>query len=67
MKDRKHIDHNFHSVAGVMPQGWNSEVLRGGGGKNFSVGICDGAQSTSVLVDFVIVTGCMDFKCKLPH
>ena len=38
-----------------------------GGGKNFSVGICDGAPLTSVLVAFVIVTGCMDFKCKLPH
>ena len=23
MKDRKHIEHKFHSVAGVMPQGWN--------------------------------------------
>ena len=55
MKDRKHIEHNFHSVAGVMG------VLRGA--KNLSVGICDGAPSTSVLVDFVIVTGCMDFKC----
>ena len=33
MKDRKHIEHNFHSVAGVMPQGWNLGVLRGGGGQ----------------------------------
>ena len=39
----------------------------GGGVKNFSVGICDGATLTSALVDVVIVTGCMDFKCKLPH
>ena len=61
---RKHIEHNFHSVAGVMPQGWNLGVLRWA--KNLSVGICDAAPSTSVLVDFVIVTGCMDFKCKLP-
>ena len=67
MKDRNHIEHNFHSVAWVMPQRWNLGVLRGGGGKNFNVGICDGAPLTNVLVDFVIVTGCMDFKCKLPH
>ena len=67
MKDRKHIEHTFHSVAGVMPQGWNFGVLRGGGGQNFSVGICDGAPLTSALVDVVIVTGCMDFKCNLPH
>ena len=66
MKDRKHIEHNFHSVAGSCPRGgtWGAE---GGGGKNFSVGICDGAPLTSALVDVVIVTGCMDFKCKLPH
>ena len=23
IKDRKHIEQNFHSVAGVMPQGWD--------------------------------------------
>ena len=39
IKERKHIEQNFHSVAKVM--------LRGAGGvKNFSVGICDGAPST---------------------
>ena len=27
IKDRKHIEHNFHSVAGVMPQGWDLGVL----------------------------------------
>ena len=32
-----------------------------GGGKNFSVGICDGAPLTSALVDVGIVIGCMDF------
>ena len=67
MKDRKHIEHNFHSVAGGHAPGVELGVLRGGGGKNFSVGICDGAPLTSALVDVVIVTGCMDFKCKLPH
>ena len=44
IKDRKHIEQNFHSVAGVVPQGWDLEVL---GGQNFSVGICDGAPSTA--------------------
>ena len=39
--DRKHIEKNFHSVAGVMPKGWDLAVV-----KNFSVGICDGAPST---------------------
>ena len=29
IKDRKHIEQNFHSVAGVMPQGWNLAVLGG--------------------------------------
>ena len=23
IKDRKHIEQNFHSVAGFMPQGWD--------------------------------------------
>ena len=44
MKDRKHIERNFHSVAWVMPQGWDLSVL---GNKNFSVGICDGTPSTA--------------------
>ena len=45
IKDRKHIEQNFHSVAWVMPQWWDLGVL-GGGGQNFSVGIRDGAPST---------------------
>ena len=44
IKDRKHIEQNFHSVPGVMPQEWEFWVL---GVKNFSVGICDGAPSTA--------------------
>ena len=28
-KDRKHIEQNFHSVAGVLPQGWDLGVLVG--------------------------------------
>ena len=44
IKDRKHIVQNFHSVAGVMPQGgtWGCWLV-----KNFSVEICDGAPSTA--------------------
>ena len=29
IKDRKHIEQKFHSVAGIMPQGWDLEVLGG--------------------------------------
>ena len=32
IKDRKHIEHNFHPVAGVMPHGWDLGVLEVGGG-----------------------------------
>ena len=27
LTNRKHIEQNFHSVAGVMPQGWDFGVL----------------------------------------
>ena len=44
IKDRKHFEQNFHSVAKVMPR----VGLRGAWGvENFSVGICDGALSTA--------------------
>ena len=39
IKDRKHIESDFHSVAWVMPYGWDLRML---GVKNFSVWICDG-------------------------
>ena len=29
IKDKKHIERNFHSAAGVMPQGWDLGVLVG--------------------------------------
>ena len=32
IKDRKHIEQNFHSVARTKPQGWDFGVLGGGGG-----------------------------------
>ena len=65
IKDRKHIEQNFHSVAMVMPPGWDLWVL--GGVKNFSVGICDGAPSTarSIVIFFQIVLAYM--ICKLDH
>ena len=44
IKDRNHVKQNFHSVAGVMPQGWDLGVLVV---KNLSIGICDGAPSTA--------------------
>ena len=40
LTNKRLFEHNFHSVAGVMLQGWDLVVL---GVKNFSVGICDGA------------------------
>ena len=41
----KHIRCDFHSVAGVMPQGWDLGVL--GDVKNFSKGICNGTPSSA--------------------
>ena len=42
IKDSKHIVKDFHSVARV-----GLGAAGGGGVKNFSVGICDGAPSTA--------------------
>ena len=44
IKDRKHIEQNFHSVARVRPRNgtWGA-----GGVNNFSVGICDGGPLTA--------------------
>ena len=44
IKDRKHIEQNFHSVARVMPR---VGLVGAGGVKNFSVGMCDSASSTA--------------------
>ena len=45
IKDRKHIEQHFHSVARILPQGgtWGAGESK----KNFIVGICDGAPSTA--------------------
>ena len=61
IKDRKHIEQNFHFVAKVMPP---VGTVGAGGVKNFSVGICDGAPSTarsSFLIEViqVLYNNCM--------
>ena len=60
---RKHIKQNFHSVTGIMSQGWDLGVL---GVKNFSVGICDGALST-VRSSFVLFCTQLTFDLILRH
>ena len=52
IKDRKHIEQNFHSVAKVMPR---DGTAGSGGVKNFSMGIWDGAPSTARSSFFPIV------------
>ena len=57
IKDRKHIEQNFHSVAKFMPRNGTAGA---GGVKNFSVRICNGAQSTarsSMKLFFICVVG----------
>ena len=55
IKDRKHIEQNFHSVAGIIRQGWDLGCFGGGGGvKNISVGICDGTPSTTRSSCFIL-------------
>ena len=58
IKDRKHIEQNFHSVVWIIGLGWDLGCW-GEGVKNFSVGICDGAPSTarsSIEIFFVCMT-----------
>ena len=45
IKDRKHIEQNFHSVTRIMGQGWDLGCW--GGVKNFSVGFWDGVPLTA--------------------
>ena len=46
IKDRKHIEQNFHSVAGVMPQGWDLVV----GSKAFAWGFAMTHNRLCILV-----------------
>ena len=48
IKDRKHIEQNFHSVAGVMPQGWDFGVL--GGSKTVAWGFAMAPHQLCILV-----------------
>ena len=53
IKDRKHIEKNVHSVAWVMPEGWDL-----GGAwwvKNFSLGIVMAHHRLYILVFFVLI------------
>ena len=47
-KGRKHNEQNFHSVAGVMPQGWDFGVL--GGCKTLPWGFVMAPHGLSILV-----------------
>ena len=53
IKDRQHIEHNFHFVAKVMPRGGTAGCL---GSLKLSVGICDGAPSPARSSFFLIVS-----------
>ena len=52
IKDRKHIEQNFHIVAGVMPQGWDCGVL--GGSKTLAWVFAMAAHRLRILVHFSI-------------
>ena len=62
IKDRKHIEKNFHSVARIMPHWWDLGVL--GGSQNFSVGICNGAHLTAHSSFFIIY---MHYLLRIKH
>ena len=53
IKDRKHIELNFHSVAGVMPQGWDLGVL--GGSKTLAWGFAMASHRLRILVLHVLL------------
>ena len=50
IKDRKHIEQNFYSVAGVMPQGWD---LGCWGSKTLAWGFAIAPHGLSILVEFI--------------
>ena len=51
---RKYIDQNFHSVAGVMPQGWDLGVL--GGQKTLAWGFTMEPHRLRILVIYVLAS-----------
>ena len=46
----KYIEHNFYSVAGVMPQGWFLGVLAAGGTKTLARGFAMAPHRLRILV-----------------
>ena len=62
IKDRKHIEQNFYSVAKVMPLDGTGGA---GGVKNFSGGICDGAPSTARSSFVVFVSVLLPLCCHI--
>ena len=50
IKDRKHIEQNFHSVARIKPQEWDLGVLGGGGLKTLAWGFAMEPYQLHVLV-----------------
>ena len=47
IKDRKHIEQNLHSVAGVMPQGWDLGVM--GRSKTLALGFAMATHRLGIL------------------
>ena len=50
IKDRKHIEPNFHSVAGVIPQGWDFGGGGAGGSKTLAWGFAMAPHRLRILV-----------------
>ena len=59
-KNRKHIRQNFHSVAGVMPQGWDLGVP--GGTKTLAWGFAMTPHRLRILVGIVIIMCPLSFN-----
>ena len=53
IKDRKHIEQNFHSVAGIMRHRWDLGVL--GGSKTLAWGFAMAPYRLCVLVLLIII------------
>ena len=53
LTNRKHIEQNFHSVTGVMPQGWDFGVL--GESSTLAWGFAIGPHLLRAQIIFVVV------------
>ena len=56
IKDRKHIENNFNSVVGVMPQGWDLGLGGAGVSKTLAWGFAMGPHQLPALVDFTVIS-----------